>query len=159
MFLVLLFEFRNFSAPISILASAVLSTAGVFVALLLAGITFNLSSFMGLIMVIGIVAKNGILLLDADKKFRMAGFSREEVDLSGRPQALAPDRDDGDRSSGGNVASGASHWRGFANVPALGHCGYRRSPDRHDPFPFRYPHDLLLHGQENITATYMARKT
>jgi len=65
-FLVLLFEFRNFSAPISILVSAILSTAGVFVALLLTGITFNLSSFMGLIMVIGIVAKNGILLLDAD---------------------------------------------------------------------------------------------
>ncbi len=90
MFLVLLFEFRNFSAPISILASAVLSTAGVFVALLLTGITFNLSSFMGLIMVIGIVAKNGILLLDADEKFRAAGFSPEESIFQAGRRRLRP---------------------------------------------------------------------
>jgi multidrug efflux pump subunit AcrB len=89
-FLVLLFEFRNFSAPISILVSAVLSTAGVFVGLLLAGITFNLSSFMGLIMVIGIVAKNGILLLDADEKFRAAGFSREESIFQAGRRRLRP---------------------------------------------------------------------
>jgi multidrug efflux pump subunit AcrB len=89
-FLVLLFEFRNFSAPISILASAVLSTAGVFVALLLTGITFNLSSFMGLIMVIGIVAKNGILLLDADEKFRAAGFSPEESIFQAGRRRLRP---------------------------------------------------------------------
>lgn len=89
-FLVLLFEFRNFSAPISILVSAVLSTAGVFVALLITGITFNLSSFMGLIMVIGIVAKNGILLLDADKKFRAAGFSRQESIFQAGRRRLRP---------------------------------------------------------------------
>jgi multidrug efflux pump subunit AcrB len=89
-FLVLLFEFRNFSAPIAILVSAVLSTAGVFVGLLLTGITFNLSSFMGLIMVIGIVAKNGILLLDADEKFRAAGFSREESIFQAGRRRLRP---------------------------------------------------------------------
>jgi len=69
-FLVLLFEFRSFSAPVAILSSALLSTSGVFVALLLTRTTFNVSSFMGLIMVVGIVAKNGILLLDANEKFR-----------------------------------------------------------------------------------------
>jgi len=89
-FLVLLFEFRNFSAPISILVSAILSTAGVFVALLVSGITFNLSSFMGLIMVIGIVAKNGILLLDANEKFRGAGFSSEEAIFQAGRRRLRP---------------------------------------------------------------------
>jgi multidrug efflux pump subunit AcrB len=89
-FLVLLFEFRNFSAPISILVSAILSTAGVFVALLITGITFNLSSFMGLIMVIGIVAKNGILLLDADEKFLSAGYSKEESIFQAGRRRLRP---------------------------------------------------------------------
>lgn len=89
-FLVLLFEFRSFSAPISILVSALLSTAGVFVALLVTGITFNLSSFMGLIMVIGIVAKNGILLLDADEKFRAAGFSSQEAIFQAGRRRLRP---------------------------------------------------------------------
>lgn len=89
-FLVLLFEFRNFSAPLSILVSAILSTAGVFIALLITGITFNLSSFMGLIMVIGIVAKNGILLLDADEKFLNAGYSKEESIFQAGRRRLRP---------------------------------------------------------------------
>ncbi|HWZ52246.1 MAG TPA: efflux RND transporter permease subunit [Granulicella sp.] len=72
---VLLAEFRNFSAPIAILTSSVLSIAGVVAALLVTGTDFNVASFMGLIMVIGIVAKNGILLLDADEKFRSAAES------------------------------------------------------------------------------------
>ncbi|MGA9706251.1 MAG: efflux RND transporter permease subunit, partial [Candidatus Sulfotelmatobacter sp.] len=77
-------------APISILVSAILSTAGVFVALLITGITFNLSSFMGLIMVIGIVAKNGILLLDADEKFLNAGYSKEESIFQAGRRRLRP---------------------------------------------------------------------
>ncbi|MDE3154513.1 MAG: efflux RND transporter permease subunit [Acidobacteriota bacterium] len=89
-FLVLLFEFRDFSAPIAILASAVLSTAGVMVALYLTGMTFNLSSFMGQIMVIGIVAKNGILILDADGKFRDAGFDAKEAVIQAGRRRLRP---------------------------------------------------------------------
>src|SRR6202041_1341250 len=72
---VLLAEFRNFSAPIAILTSSVLSISGVVLALLITRTDFNVASFMGLIMVIGIVAKNGILLLDADEKLRGAGMS------------------------------------------------------------------------------------
>jgi multidrug efflux pump subunit AcrB len=89
-FLVLLFEFRQFSAPVSILASAVLSTAGVFFALLITGVTFNIASFMGLIMVVGIVAKNGILLLDADQKYRLAGYSPEEAMIQAGRRRLRP---------------------------------------------------------------------
>jgi CzcA family heavy metal efflux pump len=70
---VLLAEFRNFAAPVSILVSSILSLAGVVLALLVTGTDFNVSSFMGLIMVIGIVAKNGILLLDADERLRADG--------------------------------------------------------------------------------------
>jgi len=78
-FLVLTVEFRTFTAPVAILSSAILSTSGVFLALMITKTTFNVSSFMGLIMVIGIVAKNGILLLDADHKFVSAGLSAEEA--------------------------------------------------------------------------------
>src|SRR6202030_2294780 len=78
-FIVLLFEFQSFAAPVAILASALLSTAGVFIALVITRTTFNISSFMGVIMVIGIVAKNGILLLDADAKFRRLGFDAHKA--------------------------------------------------------------------------------
>jgi CzcA family heavy metal efflux pump len=89
-FLVLLFEFRSFTAPAAILSSALLSTSGVFVALLLTRTTFNVSSFMGLIMVIGIVAKNGILLLDANDKFRSIGFTPEEAIVQAGRRRLRP---------------------------------------------------------------------
>ena len=89
-FIVLLLEFRAFSAPLAILSSAVLSTSGVFFALLITHTTFNVSSFMGLIMVIGIVAKNGILLLDANHKFRSVGFSPEEAMVQAGRRRLRP---------------------------------------------------------------------
>jgi multidrug efflux pump subunit AcrB len=89
-FTVLLFEFRTFAAPIAILASALLSTAGVFVALLITRTTFNISSFMGLIMVVGIVAKNGILLLDANQRFLAAGMSAEEAVIQAGRRRLRP---------------------------------------------------------------------
>ena len=89
-FIVLLVEFRTFAAPLAILASALLSTSGVVIALLITRTTFNISSFMGLIMVVGIVAKNGILLLDADQKFRAAGFSAEEAMIQAGRRRLRP---------------------------------------------------------------------
>jgi CzcA family heavy metal efflux pump len=89
-FTVLLFEFGGFAAPIAVIASALLSTAGVFLALLITRTTFNLSSFMGLIMVVGIVAKNGILLLDADQRFRAEGLPAEESMIRAGERRLRP---------------------------------------------------------------------
>ena len=62
-----------------------------FLALLVTGTTFNISSFMGLIMVIGIVAKNGILLLDADQKFpRAKARRRAEAMMEAGERRLRP---------------------------------------------------------------------
>ncbi len=90
LFIVLLFEFGNFAAPVAILSSALLSTAGVFIALLITQTTFNISSFMGMIMVIGIVAKNGILLLDSDQKMRTLGLSPKNAILQAGRRRLRP---------------------------------------------------------------------
>jgi CzcA family heavy metal efflux pump len=89
-FIVLLFEFGTFAAPLAIVAAALLSTSGVFLALLITRTTFNISSFMGMIMVVGIVAKNGILLLDADQKFRKLGMSAEDAMLQASRRRLRP---------------------------------------------------------------------
>jgi multidrug efflux pump subunit AcrB len=87
---VLLAEFRNFPAPIAILSSSVLSISGVILALLVTNSTFNVASFMGLIMVIGIVAKNGILLLDADERYRAHGAPAHEAMLNAAQRRLRP---------------------------------------------------------------------
>jgi len=87
---VLLTEFRNFPAPTAILTSSVLSISGVILALLITGTTFNVASFMGLIMVIGIVAKNGILLLDADERYRAEGMSAADAMIHAAQRRLRP---------------------------------------------------------------------
>ncbi len=87
---VLLIEFRNFPAPIAILTSSVLSISGVILALLVTHTSFNVASFMGLIMVIGIVAKNGILLLDADEKFRLEGATAADAMMQAAQRRLRP---------------------------------------------------------------------
>jgi CzcA family heavy metal efflux pump len=90
LFVVLLFEFRTFSAPAAILASALLSTFGGFLALLVTHTSFNIASFMGMIMVLGIVAKNGILILDAEQRFTQLGFSPEEAMIQAGRRRLRP---------------------------------------------------------------------
>jgi CzcA family heavy metal efflux pump len=90
LFTVLLFEFRTFSAPTAILASALLSTFGGFLALLVTRTTFNVASFMGMIMVLGIVAKNGILLLDAEHRFRDVGLSAKDAMVQAGRRRLRP---------------------------------------------------------------------
>jgi CzcA family heavy metal efflux pump len=90
LFVVLLFEFRTFSAPAAILASALLSTFGGFLALLVTHTSFNIASFMGMIMVLGIVAKNGILILDAEQRFTQLGFSPEDAMIQAGRRRLRP---------------------------------------------------------------------
>jgi CzcA family heavy metal efflux pump len=89
-FVVLLAEFGNLYGPFAILISSMLSTAGVIAALLITGTTFSVASFMGLIMVIGIVAKNGILLLDAEARSRAGGMPPEEAMLNAVRRRMRP---------------------------------------------------------------------
>jgi multidrug efflux pump subunit AcrB len=63
-FLVLVVEFRSFAHPAAIVAGAVLALSGSLMALLITHTTLNVVSMMGLIMIVGIVSKNGILMLD-----------------------------------------------------------------------------------------------
>ncbi len=64
MFLILVWEFARLAPAIACLIAAMSCLAGSFIALAVTGMTLNISSFMGIIMVAGITAKNGILLLD-----------------------------------------------------------------------------------------------
>jgi CzcA family heavy metal efflux pump len=84
-FIILVFEFQSFSHPIAILAATILCGFGSLLALAISGQTLNVSSFMGAIMVVGIVHKNGILMLDAEKHFTGRGLGlREAIFHAGR---------------------------------------------------------------------------
>lgn len=70
--LVMVIHFRNFRAPILILSGSLLGVTGAVLGLAVTGIPFNVSSFMGLILLVGLVVKNGIILYDA-AQVRAAG--------------------------------------------------------------------------------------
>ncbi len=79
MYLVLVMQFGSFTAPIAIMLSLPLSLIGVVLALNLTGGTLNLMSFIGVIMLMGLVAKNAILLLDCTREEEKRGIDREEA--------------------------------------------------------------------------------
>jgi HAE1 family hydrophobic/amphiphilic exporter-1 len=75
MYLILVVQFGSFIDPLAILMSLPLSLIGVMLALAATGMTINLMSLIGVILLMGIVAKNAILLID------FAKWAREERGL------------------------------------------------------------------------------
>ncbi|MEZ5394102.1 MAG: efflux RND transporter permease subunit [Bryobacterales bacterium] len=89
-FIILVFEFRGFAQPLAILAATVLCASGSLASLWLTGSTLNVCSFMGMIMVVGVVHKNGILLLDSEQYFREQGYSLAEAITRAGRRRLRP---------------------------------------------------------------------
>ncbi|RFP10459.1 efflux RND transporter permease subunit [Duganella sp. BJB488] len=90
MYLILVMQFGSFTAPVAVMLSLPLSLIGVVVALLITGGTLNLMSFIGVIMLMGLVAKNAILLLDAARKREAEGYGREDALMYAGRMRLRP---------------------------------------------------------------------
>jgi hydrophobic/amphiphilic exporter-1 (mainly G- bacteria), HAE1 family len=90
MYLVLVIKFGSFTAPLPVMLSLPLSLIGVVLALLLTRGSLNLMSLIGVIMLMGLVAKNAILLLDCTRKEEAQGISREQALMSAGRQRLRP---------------------------------------------------------------------
>ena len=90
MYLVLVVQFGSFTAPMGVMLSLPLSLIGVVLALLITGGTLNLMSFIGVIMLMGLVAKNAILLLDATRALEAEGMEREEALMLAGRKRLRP---------------------------------------------------------------------
>ena len=89
-FTVLLVEFRSFYEPIAIIFGAVLALFGAMVGLWLEGITLNIVSYLGAIIGVGIVAKNGILVLDQAQQLRAQGTELTEALIQAGHRRLRP---------------------------------------------------------------------
>ena len=90
MYLILVMQFGSFTAPGAVMLSLPLSLIGVVLALALTRNTLNLMSIIGIIMLMGLVAKNAILLLDAARKREAEGFDREEALMDAGRMRLRP---------------------------------------------------------------------
>ncbi len=89
-FTVLLVEFRAFLRPLAIAVGSVLALFGVLVALYVTGITLNIVSFLGAIIGMGIVAKNGILMMDYVEHLQSRGLSLTEALVQSGRRRLRP---------------------------------------------------------------------
>jgi CzcA family heavy metal efflux pump len=87
---VMLFQFGSFTAPLVILLVMPLSLFGVTFGLAATHTSLNVSSFMGAIMLVGIVVKNGILLLDRAQKAEQEGMPLEEAVVRAGEVRLRP---------------------------------------------------------------------
>jgi len=87
---VLILEFRALLQPLAIVVGAVLALFGVVAALYITGTSLNIVSFLGAIIGVGIVAKNGILMLDYVDHLRERGLSTFEALVQSGRRRLRP---------------------------------------------------------------------
>ncbi|MGR8998710.1 MAG: efflux RND transporter permease subunit [Gammaproteobacteria bacterium] len=89
-FTVLLVEFRSFYEPIAIVFGSLLALCGTVLAWYLTGTSVNIVSLLGAIIGIGVVAKNGILMLDAVHRFESQGKSLADALAESGSRRLRP---------------------------------------------------------------------
>jgi HAE1 family hydrophobic/amphiphilic exporter-1/multidrug efflux pump len=89
-YLVLAAQFESFTDPFIIMITVPLAIAGALISLWMLGQTLNIFSQIGIIMLIGLVTKNGILIVEFANKKREAGLSIKEAVLEAAAQRLRP---------------------------------------------------------------------
>jgi multidrug efflux pump subunit AcrB len=89
-FTVLVIEFRSFNEPVAIDFGAILAMFGTVAALWITGVTLNIVSFLGAIIGVGIVAKNGILMLDFVQQLEADGVDLVEALVRSGHRRLRP---------------------------------------------------------------------
>jgi HAE1 family hydrophobic/amphiphilic exporter-1 len=89
-YLILASLFGSFLQPLAIMLALPLSFLGVTLALLVTGGSMNVMSMIGIIMLMGLVTKNGILLIDFINQSREAGQSRREAILAAAGVRIRP---------------------------------------------------------------------
>ena len=90
MYLILVVQFGSFITPTAILLSLPLSLIGVVLALIITGDTLNIMSLIGVILLMGIVAKNAILLIDFAQWATEKGIDRREALIEAGATRLRP---------------------------------------------------------------------
>ncbi|HEY2825015.1 MAG TPA: efflux RND transporter permease subunit, partial [Gemmatimonadales bacterium] len=88
--LVMVIQFREVRGPVGLVLAAPLGLAGALAGLAITRIPFNVASFMGLILLIGLVVKNGILLIDAAHALRNEGRDAREALIEAATIRLRP---------------------------------------------------------------------
>ena len=141
-YLVLSAQFESFVDPFVIMLSVPLSMTGALLALWLTGGTLNIYSQVGLVTLVGLITKHGILIVEFSNQLRAKGEELVEAVVDGGDAAAAADPDDHRRDGAGRAAAGACprRRRRIAHADRLG--DRRRDVLRHAAHAVRRPDRL-----------------
>ena len=89
-FLVLAAQFESFIHPLVIMLAVPIAIVGAFIGLYLSGNSINIYSQIGIVMLIGLAAKNGILIVEFANQLRDAGLSFRDAVITASRQRLRP---------------------------------------------------------------------
>ncbi|MDQ6951369.1 MAG: efflux RND transporter permease subunit [Mariprofundales bacterium] len=89
-FMVLASQFNSFAQPFVLLLAQPMAIAGGVAALVITGNTLNIFSMIGLVLLVGLVAKNSILLVDLTNQYRSRGMGIDEALLDACPTRMRP---------------------------------------------------------------------
>ncbi|MBR2437701.1 MAG: efflux RND transporter permease subunit, partial [Bacteroidales bacterium] len=89
-YLILAAQFESFKDPVIIMLTVPLAIAGALIFMYFGGVTMNIFSQIGIIMLIGLVAKNGILIVEFANQKQEAGLSKEQAIKEASMQRLRP---------------------------------------------------------------------
>jgi multidrug efflux pump subunit AcrB len=89
-YLILAAQFESFRDPVTIMITVPLAIAGALLSLWLFGQTLNIFSQIGTIMLIGLVTKNGILIVEFANQLRASGQSMQEAVIGASVSRLRP---------------------------------------------------------------------
>jgi HAE1 family hydrophobic/amphiphilic exporter-1 len=89
-YMLLASQFESFVYPLIVLCSVPLCAVGVVLAMFISNRAFGLTAYVGILMLIGIVVKNGILLVDYTNQLRARGLPRDTAILQAAPTRLRP---------------------------------------------------------------------
>ena len=125
-YIVLGILYESFIHPLTILTGLPSAVLGALVALRLAGMDLSVIAVIGILMLIGIVKKNGIMMVDVALELRREGMAADGGHPPGLPDALPADHDDDAGGADGHVADRARHRRQRGTAPAARRRGGRR---------------------------------
>ncbi len=119
--------YESYVHPLTILSGLPSAGFGALLTLILFKVDLSIYSFVGLIMLIGIVKKNAIMQIDfALEAERKEGMSPARSDLRRLPDPFPPDHDDHDGGAARRPADRARLWRGRRSAQTAGTGGGRR---------------------------------
>ena len=146
-FLILAALYESWSLPFSVLLGVPVGAVGAFAALLIRDIENNVYAQIGLVMLIGLSAKNAILIVEFAKAEYEKGKPLIEAALDRRAAPVSPDPDDFIRVHPRLRAAVVGIRLRRGRAARDGHHGHRRHAGRHRASYFPYPGDLLSGGK------------